>query len=95
MNEERQERTTDTHDEYNDNKLSGNSEEEKKAAELNNDPNPLYGPGDDSFSSNENSLVNNQKSVDEKDEKIKNEADTARIRSERQSVIDGEKNREA
>jgi hypothetical protein len=28
--------------------------------------------------------------VDERDEKIKNEPDTARIRSERQSVIDGE-----
>lgn len=27
---------------------------------------------------------------DERDEKIKNEPDTARIRSERQSVIDGE-----
>ena len=31
-----------------------------------------------------------QNARDERDEKIKNEPDTARIRSERQSVIDGE-----
>ncbi|MBD0352875.1 MAG: hypothetical protein ICV65_17175, partial [Flavisolibacter sp.] len=32
-------------------------------------------------------------SQDEKDQKIKNEPDTERLRSERQSVIDGEQQR--
>jgi hypothetical protein len=36
---------------------------------------------------------NQQQNVqDERDQKIKNEEDTARIRSERQSVLDAEKN---
>ena len=31
-------------------------------------------------------------STDDRDQQIKNESDTARLRSERQSVIDGQKN---
>ena len=59
-------------------------------SDANNDPNPLYAPNDSLSSANNNA---SRETRDEKDEQIKNETDTARIRSERQSVEDGENKR--
>lgn len=71
------------------------SRKESAAAPLSNniDPNPLYGPADGSLPEYKETSDSPSATTDERDRQIKNEPDTARLRSERQSVIDGENNK--
>ena len=68
-----------------------NDSQSNSFEKANRDPNPLYSP-DDSLSPVNNPAQSSDRSIvdDERDGQIKNEPDTARLGSERQSVKDAE-----